>query len=76
LAWTTVSKFRGIMLRIYRIGALALSQHPSLLNQSLPDDFLTNKSIQLERKWNVRKLGFASRTQTAPRDSGDAEQER
>ena len=63
LAWTTVSKFRGIMLRIYRIGALALSQHSPELNQSLPSDFLTNHSIQLERKWNARKLEFASRTQ-------------
>jgi hypothetical protein len=33
------------------------------LNQSLPDDFLTNHPLQLERKWNVRMLGFASRTQ-------------
>ena len=44
----------------------ALSQHPSLLNQSLPDDFLTNKSIQLERKWNVRKLVFASTVLASP----------
>ena len=43
----------------------ALSQHSPLLNQSLPADFPTNNSIQLERKWNVRKPEFASRTQSS-----------
>jgi len=40
----------------------ALSQHSLVLNQSLPNDFLANNPFQLERKWNVRKPEFASRT--------------
>jgi len=36
------------------------------LNQSLPADFPTNNQIQLERKWNVRKLVFASTVLASP----------